>query len=103
MSSLTEQKPNSIETGDTLPLNPYHTQAKDSSKGVAKSEPLDKDVSSVLPSVASNPRPTDDHEEKKSDEPEPVQKVPRKLNYFAISKMKLVTQEEAVDRGGTDF
>ena len=77
MSSLTEPKPYSIETGDTFPLNPYHTRAKDSSIGmvISDSEPLVKDVPLTLPSIATHSRPTDYQEEKKSNDPEPVPKV----------------------------
>ena len=77
MSSLTEPKPYSIDTGDTFPLNPYHTQAKDSSRGmvISDSEPLVKDVPLTLQSVATHSRPTDYQKEKKSNDPEPVPKV----------------------------
>ena len=62
MSSLTEPKPFSIDTGDTFPLNPNNTRAKDSSLGlvISDSEQLAKDVPLTLPSVATHSRPTDD-------------------------------------------
>ena len=77
MSSLTEPKQYSIDTGDTFKLNPYHEQAMDSFRGmvISDSEPLVKDVPLTLPSDMTRARPTNDHEEKKSDDTEPVPKV----------------------------